>query len=125
MRNQDHDGTARLEVDNRLLQCNYALIIEVGVRLIENDEEGIAVESARQRDALSLPAGKSLSALANFGVIALRKPQNHVVGARRPRGTQHRIGIGRDAHSGDILGDGSLEKLDGLRHEADMLTEQL
>jgi hypothetical protein len=36
---------------------------------------------------------------------------------------EHRIGIRLDAHSGDVLGDGSVEQLDRLRDEADMLAE--
>ena len=55
MRNQHDDGSPRFEIYQRLAQCQLALVIEIRVRLVEHNEERIAVQRARQRHALLLP----------------------------------------------------------------------
>ena len=37
-------------------QCFLALAVEVGVRLVQDEERGVAVEGAGQSDPLALPA---------------------------------------------------------------------
>src|SRR5689334_1092781 len=58
VRDQDDDRAAVLRGRNRLMERRLALVVEVRVRLVEYDQERIAIESARQRDALPLPGGQ-------------------------------------------------------------------
>ena len=53
----DHhgDATSRLDADDGLGKGGFAFGVEVRVRLVEDDEERIAVERAGQADALALP----------------------------------------------------------------------
>src|SRR6185503_13518533 len=78
MRNHDDDRAARLEITQRILQRYLALGVEIGGRLVEHDEEWIAVECASERDALPLPARKDRAAFADPRVVAGRKPQDHL-----------------------------------------------
>ena len=125
MRDQHDDGAARLEVDDRLAQRALAFVVEIGIRLVEHNEKGVAKERARQSDALSLSARERFSSFADRGVIAVRQPEDHIVCAGGAGRTQHSIGIRLDAHSCDVFRDGAVEQLDRLRDEADMLAELL
>jgi hypothetical protein len=42
MCDQDDNGTARLGISSRLEQCHFPVAIEIGVRLIEDDQKRIA-----------------------------------------------------------------------------------
>src|SRR2546423_13163681 len=46
MGNHDDDGSPLLEAGNRIEQCLLALLIEIGVGLVEYDEKGIAEKRA-------------------------------------------------------------------------------
>src|SRR6516164_612204 len=52
---QHNDRSARLEIDDRLVQGRLALAVEVRVRLVEDDKERVAIQGACERDALPLP----------------------------------------------------------------------
>ena len=58
VRHHDHDAAALAHAADRPRQRLVALGVEIGVRLVEHDQERIAIERARQRDALRL-AGRS------------------------------------------------------------------
>src|SRR3954452_20954144 len=58
VRHHDHDGAALAGAAHRAGQRFVALGIEVGVRLIEHDQERIAVQRPRQRHALRLSCRK-------------------------------------------------------------------
>ena len=125
VRNEYDNRPACLEIKERLLQRCFTLAIEIGVRLVENHKEGIAVQSAGQSDALPLAARKNCAMLADPGVIAGRKPQNHIVRAGRSCGPKYQIGIRFDAHPSDVFQHRPIEQLDGLRQESDMRTKML
>ncbi len=125
MGDQHHDGAARLHVEDRPLQRRLALAVEVGVGLIEDDQERLAVDGARERDALALPAREDRPFLADPGVVAVGQPQDHFVRAGGPGRLQHRVGVGREAHARNVLGHAPVEQVDGLRDEADVTAEQL
>jgi hypothetical protein len=55
----DEDRSARLEINDRLVQGRLALAVEVRVRLVEHDKERVAIQGASERDALPLPPDKS------------------------------------------------------------------
>src|SRR3954447_4468096 len=70
MGNDDDDGSPRARSHDRLRQSLVAVGIEVRIRLIEDDQERIAVERARKRNALALSGGQHGSAFADLGVVA-------------------------------------------------------
>ena len=57
MGNDDHDAAARAHAENRLGQRLLAFGIEIGIGLVEHDQERIAIERARERDPLLLSGG--------------------------------------------------------------------
>ena len=68
-----------------------ALVVEIGVRLVEHDEERIAVERAGQADALALAAGQAGTALADLRLVAVRQAQDHLVDVGSLGGRDHRL----------------------------------
>jgi len=58
VRHHDHDAPRSRAPRTARVSGLVALAVEVGVRLVEHDQERIAVERARQRHALGL-AGRS------------------------------------------------------------------
>src|ERR1700761_475203 len=53
----DRDGATRPQAENGPGQRFVAFGVEVRIGLVENDQERIAIESARERDALGLSGG--------------------------------------------------------------------
>ena len=45
--------------------------VEIGIRLVEHDQERIAIERARERDALALPGRQRAAVFADLGVVAV------------------------------------------------------
>ena len=81
----DHGDAARLEFGERGEQRRFAGGVEIGVRLIEHDEPRLAVQRARERDALALAAREHRAAVADLRVVAVRQLQDHFVCVREPR----------------------------------------
>ncbi len=123
MCNHDHDAAARAYFHNRLGQRLVALGVEVGIRLVEHHEERIAIERARERDALALAGREHRTALPDLRVIAFRKPDDHIVHVRGLGGRDHRIGGGIRLVARDVLRHRPGEQLHVLRQVADMLSE--
>jgi hypothetical protein len=121
---QHNDRSARLEINDRLVQGRLTLAVEVCVRLVEDDKERVAIQGACERDALPLPARQHHTAYADSGIIAGWKPQNHVVRSGNAGGPQHGIVVRHDAHSRDVLRDCSIEQLDRLRNKPDVPAEK-
>ena len=69
----DHDGDAAAARDafDRLRQRRLALRVEVGVRLVEDDQEGIAVERPGKADALALAGGEGRAMRTELGLVAI------------------------------------------------------
>ena len=85
---------------NGAAQCVLAVGIEIGVRLIEHDQEGVAEHGARQANSLALPCRERHAALADPRRISFRQAQNEVVHARDLRRLQDRVGTGVLGRSG-------------------------
>ena len=98
-------------------QRRITLFIEIGIRLVEHQQPRLAVQRARQRDALPLSAGKQATALADLGVVAVRQLQDQVVRVRQLRSADHRFGI-RLLQARDVGGDAAREQLHVLRQIA-------
>ncbi len=106
----------------------FAGRIEIRVRLVEHDQARIAVQRARQRDALTLAAGQHCAAVADLRVVAVRQLQDHFVRVREPRRANdplRGLGAGRCAEARDVLADRAGEQLDVLRQIADVLAERI
>src|SRR5205814_8143166 len=71
MRDDNGDGAAGAQPKNSAGQRLVAFGIEVGVRLVEHDQERVAVERASERDALRLSGRQRAAVFAGDGVIAL------------------------------------------------------
>ena len=97
MRDDDHDPAARPHAENGAGERLLAFGIEIGVGLVEHDQERLAVERARERDPLPLSGGQRRAALAEFGLVAGGQADDQVV---------HAGGLGRGDHGrlGRIIG---------------------
>ena len=58
-------------------QSAIAIAVQIGVWLIEYDEDGPAKKRTGQSDALSLATGKTSSVFPYDGVVALREPLDY------------------------------------------------
>ena len=65
MRDHHHDGAARAQPENGARQRLVAFGIEIGIGLVEHDKERIAIERARERQALRLPGRQRAAVIAD------------------------------------------------------------
>ena len=115
VRNHHHDGAAFARGAHRPRQRLIALGIEIGVRLVEHDQERIAVERPRQRHALRLAGRKRGALLADLGVVAVAHLDDHLVDARLLGGRDDGIGAGFGIEAAKYSGRRSLRT---VRHPA-------
>ena len=97
--------------------------VERGVRLVEDEEDGVAVKRAGQREALLLAAGEAAVGGAEAGVVAFGELEDDVVDMGLLRRRDHAVGVGRGRHAGDVLGHGAVEEADLLRQVAHVAAE--
>src|SRR5882757_632679 len=64
----DDDRFCWAECQDRIHDLSFGLIVQRRCRFIQYQESGVAVERARDADALSLPAGKADAAVADHRV---------------------------------------------------------
>ncbi|MNI49038.1 hypothetical protein D3C73_1036340 [compost metagenome] len=57
MRNQNDGGATALEFGQGIDQGLFADVVEVGVRFVQHDQIGLAIQRAGQGDALLLATG--------------------------------------------------------------------
>ena len=90
----DNDGHAAfLEFSYGSQQRSLALVIQIRVSLIENDELGFAEDRAGQRNAFALATRESKPILADVGVVSPRQPSNHLMNAGQTGRRDYRLGI--------------------------------
>ena len=94
-------------LDDGAAQRLVAFGVEVGVGFVEHDQERIAVERARKRDALRLAGGQRSAAFADLGLVAFGQADDQVVHAGRLGRRDHRGGIGLRSEPADVLRDGA------------------
>ena len=111
-----HDGLAQ-----RLV----ALGVEVGIRLVEHDQERIAVERARERDALRLPGRQRGAALADLGLVASGRPTIRSCTPAALAAAMTASGSAASVEARDVLRHGAGQQLDVLRQIADVLAERI
>ncbi len=125
VRDHDDDAPAGPGREDRLGQGLLPLGVEVRVRLVEHDQEGIAVERARKRNALALAGGERLARLADLRLVAVRQAQDEIVDVGGLGGGQDRLRIGPGIEAADVLGDRAREQLHILREVADVRSKIL
>ncbi len=81
MRDDDHDPAARPNAENGLGERLLAFGVEIGIGLVEHDQERLAVERARERNSLLLSSGQRRPALAELGLVAGGQVDDQVVHA--------------------------------------------
>ena len=97
------EDSARANPQDRLSQSFLAFGVEVRVRLVEHDQERVAVERASERDALCLSGRQRAAVFADDGVIALGQVDDEIVHAGRLRRRDHRIGVRRIFETANVL----------------------
>ena len=120
MRDDDDDAAARATREDRLGQGFVAFGIEIGIRLVEHDQERIAVERARQRDALRLTGRERSPLLADLGLVAFGQTDDELVHAGGLGGGDDGLGVGLGLEAGDVLRHRAGQQLDVLRQIADV-----
>ena len=90
MGHNDDDAAARPHAHDGAAERLVALRVEIRVRLIEHDQERIAIERPRQRNALGLTGRKRAAAFADLGLIAFGQAHDQIVHARGSGGCDDR-----------------------------------
>ena len=86
----DQRGALVRDPRQRALDRRLGFVVDRRGRLVEHQDRGLAVQRARQRDALALPAGQLRAALADLAVVALRQRRDELVRLGRARRGFHR-----------------------------------
>ena len=123
MGDDDDDAGPLANARYRTRQCHLAVDIQVGIRLVEHDEEGIAVERAGKRDALTLAGGEHGTIRPYFGLIAFGEPQDEIVNAGIARCRDNFLCLRIPAKTRNVLRDGAVHELRVLQHETDARVE--
>src|SRR5271165_900471 len=123
--NHDCDAAAGADAENRLRQGGVAFGIEIGVRLVQNHQERVAIERAGKRNALGLPGRQSGAPLADLGIVAALQGNDHVVNAGGRRRRAYRFWVRIGLETADVLRHAPAEKLHMLRQVADIAAEHV
>ena len=73
MGNNDNNAATRSNAQNRGCQGLFAVVIEIRMRLIEDDKKGVAIERASKCNPLALARRKIGAGLAYFRLVAIRQ----------------------------------------------------
>ena len=125
MRHHHDNALARPHADNGARERLVAFGVEIGVGLVEHDQERVAVERARERNALRLAGGQRRTLFADRRSVALGHADDQVMDARGLGGGDDRLRGRMWRKPRNVLRDRSGQQLDVLRQVADMLPERL
>jgi hypothetical protein len=114
------DAPARPHSENGLGQRLLSLAVQVGVRLVQDNQEGIAIERTGKRHTLPLPGREHGAAFADLGLVPLGKSEDHLVHPGGLCGFDDGCGLGLGVEAGDVVRDRPGEELDILRQVADV-----
>ena len=103
----------------RSVERSVAVAVKVGVRLVEHDDERIAVKRASKADALALAGRELQPAVANPCVVALLELEDHVMDVGELCGSHDSLVGAARLEPGDIVRDRAVEQVDILRQVAD------
>src|ERR1051326_322427 len=120
VRDYDNDAASAAHPENRLGERFLAGGVQIGARLIEHDQEWIAVERPRPRHALALAGRKRGALLADRGVVTVRQIEDELVHAGGLRRRDDRPGVRFGLEPRNVLGDRPGDQLHVLRQVAHM-----
>jgi len=121
----DEHGAAAHEVGQRLLHHELALGVEIGGRIVEDEDGGVLQERAGDGQPLALPARQPHPALAHQRVVALGTGEDELLGVRVARGARH-VGERRVGPPvGDVVVDRVAEQERVLRDERDLRAQRV
>src|SRR5215813_5011434 len=123
MRYDNDNALVLAQGEDRASERILTLGIEVGVRLVEHDQKGIAVYGPHKADALALACRQRDAALADPRRISLGQAKDHVMDARDSRRLQDCIGTGVFVEPADVFGNGAVQQGNILGQIADMSSE--
>ena len=129
VRDHDHGGSTRGRAQDGLHQSGLAFLIEVGVRLVQDQQDGFAIQGPRQGNTLGLTCRQALAERPQDGVVTLGKPQDQLVGTCRHRrldgtGVRDVLGYaGGGGKSRDIVLDRTGEQAGHLGQVADVSSQ--
>ena len=98
----------------------HALGVEVGGRLVEDDERRVAQEGAGEPDPPALAGRERAPAVAEHGVVAGRQRRDERVRAGERRGGPHRVDRRARRAEADVVGDARPQQRGLLRHPGDV-----
>ena len=115
----DQRGAVVRDLFERVLDFALGVAVERGGRLVEQQDRRRLQDGAGDGDALLLAAGKLQAALADLGLVAVRRHADEIVDLGEPRRLLD-LGIGRlPAAVADVVADGVVEQHGVLRNHAD------
>ena len=89
---RDHErGPAFHQVGERPAHQRFRLRVELRSRLVQDQDRGVLVEGARDRETLFLSAGEPAGVFADAGLVALGQPVDELVGERGRRRRPDRL----------------------------------
>ena len=123
---RDHErGAVLRDPLQRVLDFMLGVAVERRGRLVQHQDRRPLQHRARDRHALLLAAGQLQAALADLGLIALRRRLDEAVDLRQLRRLLH-LGIaGVPAAVADVVADGVVEQHGVLRHHADRRAQRV
>jgi len=89
----DEHGFADDQFFEGELDGGFALAVEGAGGLVEDEDRGVAQESAREREALFLSAGETCAAFTDDGVVAIRETADKIM-CKRGVGGRFNVGEG-------------------------------
>ena len=119
MRNDDGRYLAFPKPNEGTRERVFPILVEVGVRFVQNDKFRIAEQGASKRDTLALTAGQDNPVMADFSVIAILQAEDHVMSFGEA-GRLDDIRARLIPHTGNVGPDAAVEEFHILRQISDM-----
>ena len=111
MCNNNNNASPGSHAENRCSKRILSTAIEIRIRLIENDQEGIAIKRTSERDTLPLTRRKIGPCFTDSGAIAFRQFHDKLVHTGSSGRRDDEVGIRRLFEAADIVRHRSLEQV--------------
>lgn len=108
--------TALHQVGQRILDFRFAMAVEHGSRLVENQNRRVLEERPGDTQTLALAAGQHHPAFAHQGVVTFRWLADEGVAEGMARGGDHLFVAGVRSGVADVLADAAVEQHGLLLH---------
>src|SRR5262249_14634108 len=104
-------------------QCLLTIDIEIGVRLVQYDQERVAEHGAREPDPLPLAGRQQGAALTDVSLVSVWEAQNHLMSTCDMGGLNDGSRGCGSVKARDIVRDGSVKQRNVLRQIPQVLTK--